>query len=138
MARSIIPSPWPVVLIPRSIDEADLDVDTGNPLLEHGIPTTRWVFSLTQFGRRGSSRAIISAEYLDRVETEIHLGTAEPNLFRPMDDVIIWPELDALGNWVEGTGYAYFVDGRPADQTRSAWPRYTRIFGGLVKLKRVT
>ena len=138
MARSIVPSPWPVLHIARPVQSDDLDPDTGDPLLVPQSPVVRWAMSLTQFGRRGSSRQVISAEYLERTETELHMGTAEPTVYHPMDQVLVFPELDQLGNWVTGTGFAYWVDGRPADQTKGPWPAILKIFGGLVKLRRVT
>jgi hypothetical protein len=51
---------------------------------------------------------------------------------------VLFPELDANGDYVPGSGVAFWVDGLPFDQRLSPWPTLTRVFGGSVRLRRVT
>ena len=135
--QSVIPSPWQVVHIPRYIDTAQED-DHGNyPILEDP-PVVRNVMSITQFGRRGSSREIISPEFLLRTETTIHIAVSDPTIYEPEDLVLLYPELDATGSYVADTGIAYWVDGVPSDERTGPWPGLLAAFGGVVKLRRVT
>jgi hypothetical protein len=138
MAYALIPSPYAVVHIGRPIDTGDVDPDTGNPQLVPQPPVVRMVQSITQFGRRGSSREVIAAEYLERTETELHMSVADPTIYQPMDQIIVNPTLDCDGNWVTGSGFAYWIDGAPADSRKGPWPAYLKQFGGVVKLRRVT
>jgi hypothetical protein len=135
---SFIPAPWPVVHIPRPVETGDTDPDTNNPQLVPQTPVVRMVHTISQFGRRGSSREVIDAEYLERAETEIHVAVPNPDVYNPMDQVILAPQLDTAGDWITGTGVAYWVDGQPSDERQSPWPNLTRAFGGTVRLRRIT
>jgi hypothetical protein len=137
MTGCIVPSPWTVCHIPRYIDTTQED-EHGNPPIIDGEPVLRQAISVTQFGRRGSSREIISTDYLLRTETEVHLVVADPDTYNPEDLVLIDPEVDASGQYVKDTGIAYWVDGFPNDERLGPWADLLSMFGGTVKLRRVT
>lgn len=138
MAVSIIPSPHKIVHIPKEIDSDDIDPATGNPLIVPQAPIVRRAMAIEQFGRRGSSRQVVSGEFLDRTETELHMAVADPTLYNPLDQVFINPTLDCNDNWTVGSGTAYWVDGVGADDRQGPWPAYLKQFGGTVKLRRVS
>jgi hypothetical protein len=134
---SIVPSPWVVCHIARFIDTTTEDEHGNNPIAEKD-PVLRNAMSLTQFGRRGSSREIISPDYLLRTETEVHMVVADPQTYSPEDLVLISPEIDDTGAYVENSGTAYWVDGIPNDERLGPWTDLLSVFGGTVKLRRVT
>jgi hypothetical protein len=136
MTTSIIPSPWTVVHIPRAMTGPP--DDHNNPTKIASPPVIRKVMSVTQFGRRGSSREVISPEYLSRTETTIHISVADPTVYKPEDQVLVWPDFDENGNYVAGSGIAYWVDGVPSDERTGPWPELLAMFGGVVKLRKVT
>jgi hypothetical protein len=135
---SIFPSPYRVVHIARYIDEDQIDPDTGNAAIVADPPVVRKVQSISQFGRRGSSHEVISSEYELRTQTEIHLSVANPEVYAPDDQVLLNAEFTSSGQYVSGTGTAYWVDGNPADSRQGPWPQYLAVFGGVVKLRRIT
>jgi hypothetical protein len=135
---SIIASPWPVVHVPRAIDPNGPLDDHNNPPLVVGTPVMRKVMSITQFGRRGSSREVISPDYLLRTETTIHISVADPTVYDPDDLVYLYPDFDDTGTWVSDSGIAFWVDGVPSDERTGPWPWLLALFGGIVKLRRVT
>lgn len=134
---SIVASPWTVCHIARFIDTTTEDEHGNNPIAEKP-PVLRRAMSLTQFGRRGSTREIISPDYLLRTETEIHMAVADPETYSSEDLVLIEPDIDDAGAYVPDTGTAYWVDGVPNDERLGPWPGLLSMFGGSVKLKRVT
>jgi hypothetical protein len=134
---SIIPSPWTVCHIPRSIDTTTTDEHGNHPIVDEP-PVLRKAMSLTQFGRRGSSREVISPDYLMRAETEVHMAVANPDVYSTEDLVLLNPDIDASGNYVPESGTAYWVDGMPNDERKGPWPALLSMFGGTVKLRRVT
>jgi hypothetical protein len=133
----MIPSPYPVVHLARSVS-TDLDPDTGNPVIATAAPVVRYVQSISQLGRRGSSHEVIGPDTVLRVETEFHLSVADPSVYSTDDQVLLSAELDDDGNYVDGTGTAYWVDGTPSDSRQGPWPQYLKVFGGTVRLRRVT
>ena len=136
---SLIPSPYPVVHVERQISDTDIDPDTGNPVTyDVSPPKVRRAQSISQIGMRGSSRQIFDAEHLKRIDTDLHLGVANPGDYSPGDAVILFPDLDDNGEWVPGSGVQFFVDGLPNAGQFSPWPVFTKAFGGVVRLKRVT
>jgi hypothetical protein len=136
---SIVPSPWTVCHIARVISTNPADEDEhGNYPIQDQPPVLRRAMSITQFGRRGSSREVISTDYLLRTETEVHLVVADPETYHPEDLVLVDPQLDATGNYVPNSGIAYWVDGVPNDERVGPWPFLLSVFGGTVKLRRVT
>lgn len=135
---SLIPSPYDVVHLAHVVSE-EIDPDTGNPLVKELPPVTRKYQSLSQIGRlRGSSKAIHSPEFLDRVETELHMSVADPTIFNNGDDVVLYPELDNDGGWIPATGFRFTVDGMAINSGTSPWPAFTKALGGVVRIKRVT
>lgn len=134
----LIPSPWPVVHIARYLDLATEDEHGNNPLVQEDPPVVRWVYSITQFGRRGSSREIMGPEFAERIESILHMACNDPTVYKASDQVILAPELDTLGNWVPESGVAFWVDGDPSDERTGPWPDLLEWSGGLVKLRRIT
>lgn len=134
--NTYFPSPWTVVHFPRPVDGA---TDShGNAQPDTGDPVVRQAQSVTQFGRRGSSRQIFSTETLGREEVMLHLAVADPTPYHSGDQVILGAELDSDGSYIPGSGMAYVVDGDPSDERQGPWQRYTALFGGEVKLRRTT
>lgn len=136
---SIFPSPWPVVHIARrrSTDPADED-DHGNYPTVTLTPVVRRAMSIIQHGRTGSSKQILSSEYVDRTETTMELTVADTTVYESQDQVLIFPSFNSDGSWQAGSGIAYVVDGVPTDERVGPWPGLLAIFGGNVKLRRVT
>lgn len=135
---SLIPSPYDVIHLPHVV-VAETDRDTGNNLIEELPAIKRRYQSLSQIGRiRGSSKTIHSAEFVDRVDTELHMSTAEPQVFNTGDVVVLYPEFDEDGEWIDGSGYRFVVDGMAIDSGTSPWPLFSKCFGGLVRIRRVT
>lgn len=146
---SIIPSPHRIIHIPRAIETNDVDPATGNPMIADQPAVLRKAMAIVQFGRRGSSRQVMSGEFLDRTETEMHMAVADPTTYKPLDQVIIGPEFNydvdacmapppTAADWVVGSGIAYWVDGDPGDDRVGPWPAYLKQFGGTVKIRRTT
>lgn len=134
----MIPTPYPIGHIARYEDTtADTD-EHGNYPVTADPPVIRWIYSYSQFGRRGSSRTVQGPEFQDRTDTVIHLAVPDPTVFAAGDQILLNPQLDAHGDYVDGTGTAYWVDGDPADEEPSPWPRYTAQTGGVIKTRRVT
>jgi hypothetical protein len=135
---SVIPSPYVICHIKRVMSE-EIDAVTGNNVIVAEAPVVRRAQSISQVGRlRGSSHQVLTAEYLKRIETELHIAVADPHEYSPLDQVLLFPEVDEDGDCVPGTGYAFWVDGLPMDSRQSPWPFCTKAFGGLVRLPRVT
>jgi hypothetical protein len=136
---SVIPSPWPVCHIARRIstDPADEDEHGYYPIVDQP-PVIRFVMSITQFGRRGSTHEVISPEYLLRTETTLLMAVADPTPYQPEDLVLVNPQLDMNGQYVTDTGTAYWMDGVAADERQGPWPDLLAAFGALLRLRRVT
>lgn len=135
---SLIPSPYDVVHLPHVVSD-EIDPDTGNPLIKELSAVPRRVQSLSQIGRiRGSSKTIHGPEFLDRVDTELHMSVADPKVFNTGDDVVLYPEFDENGDWIPGTGYRFVVDGMAVNSGTSPWPLFTKALGGIVRIRRVT
>jgi hypothetical protein len=136
---SIIPSPWPVCHIARrtSTNPADEDDHGTRPPVE-SPPTIRKAMSFLQHGRTGSSQQIMTTEAAQRVETTIAMSVADPETYVNQDQVLLFPEVDGNGDYVPGTGVAYFVDGDSTDERIGPWPALLGVFGGIVRLRRVT
>ena len=126
-----------MVHIARFIDETVTDEHGNSPVVEDP-PVERQVYSITQFGRRGSSREVMGDEFEDRIESVLHMACHDPTLYKASDQVILSPDFDAQGNWVPGSGVAYWVDGDPSDERVGPWAQLLTWSGGLVKIRRVT
>jgi hypothetical protein len=138
MFGSVIPSPYMVCHIAREVSD-QLDLDTGNNIIVEHQPVIRWAQDITQIGRlRGSSKFVLTPEFAKRVDTELHIAVADPETYGPMDQVLLYPEVDVDGDYVAGTGYAFWVDGVSFNAKTSPWPNWTKIFGGMVRIRRVT
>jgi hypothetical protein len=137
--RQLIPTPYSVAHIPRSLNKKGPKDSHGNYQMVPGPPTIRKVQSITQFGRRGSSRALFTTERTGEAEeVTLHIAVPNPEVYANGDQVLIDPQIDPNGNYVAGTGVAYYVDGDPSDERRGPWPQYLQQFGGIVKLRRVS
>jgi hypothetical protein len=133
------PTPYRLAHIRRWEDlNAPVDEHGNAPVVEDP-PVVRRVYSVSQFGRLGiSSREVISAEYAERSDTTLRVAVPDPTVYSAADRVLLWIKLDADGQYVAGTGVAYWVDGVPADDRQSPWPSLTRSMGGILKVRRVT
>jgi hypothetical protein len=135
---SLFAEPYHVCHIPRRVDLTTVDRN-GNHPLRPLPPVPRTCQSLTQFGRRGSSHAIMSIEYAQRVETTIHMACSDVTPYQDQDQVLCFGDWDDTGNYIGGI--AYVVDGEPADDTHGPLGQavYAGLgFGGTVKLRRVS
>jgi hypothetical protein len=133
---SIVPSPYPICHI-RRITSTELDPDTNDPVVVDGPPVIRHAQSLSQLGK-GSSRQIFDVEHLKRIDSEIRLAVAEPSIFAPQDQIILFPEVDQNGDYVAGSGVAFWCDGIALDARQGPFPQLTKMFGGVLALKRIT
>lgn len=137
MASQVIPTPWPVVHVARTLNLDVLDAH-GNPTWVVSDPVVRKVQGIAQLGRYGgSSRLLMDDEHLDTTTAIFHVSVPDPTVYKQSDQVILFPELDDDGNWIGGTGTAYFVDGVPADDRTGPWSRYGRVLGGTLRLRRI-
>lgn len=135
---SIVPQPYTVAHIKRAVS-TEKDPDTGNDVMVDFEPVIRPVQALSQIGRtKASSKQILSAEFAKRVETALHMMVSDPSLYHPMDQVLLFPEVDEDGKYISGSGVAFWVDGMAIDARQSPWPQLTKIFGGIVEIHRVT
>lgn len=141
--RPFTSTPWECVHISRYEDTTQLD-EHGNFVIVDDEPVVRNFYDISQFGRRGSSHLIMGPEFQERAETILHMSVPDPTLYAAGDQIILMAELDANGDYQpetpdgEPNGIAYFVDGDPAEDRMSPWPRLTMQFGGVVKIRRVT
>jgi hypothetical protein len=134
---SLFPSPHKVCHVPRSYAAETLDPDTGNPILMTATPVVRRAQEITQMSK-ASSKDVMSGEFVDRVETTLHMSVDDVGVYSSQDQVIVDAQFDGNGDYVPGTGEAYFVDGNPNDQRGGPWPSLFKVFGGIIILKRVT
>lgn len=133
----LIPTPYTVVHIKRMVSD-QVDPDTGNDVVVALPPVVRKAQSISQIGRlRGSSKMILSPEFVRRVQTDLHIAVPDPNVYSPEDQVILFPELDELGDYVPGTGFAWWIDGLPYSGLTSPWPLFSKALGGMVRIRRV-
>lgn len=132
---SAFPSPYTVCHIPRSYTES-LDPDTGNPILVASAPVIRYAQEISQVSK-GSSKDELGAESVDRVDTTLQMAVEDCTVYDTDDQVIIDPQITD-GAYVAGSGEAYWVDGVPNDQRCGPWPTMFQVFGGVIKLRRVT
>lgn len=132
----LFPEPYTVAHIARS-EDGPVDPDTGNPIQLAQTAVIRKVQAISQVGRiRGSSIDVMSPEFIQRVRTDLHLTVSDPMVYGNMDQVLLFPSLDSEGNYVAGTGIAFWVDGLPMDQSLSPWPTFFKVFGGLIRVRR--
>jgi hypothetical protein len=134
----LIPTPYTVAHISRQLDTQGAKDSHGNYQMEEAAPVLRQVQSINQVGRLGSSRAVFTTETSNREEVTLHMAVPNPEVYASGDQVLIGPVLDVDGNYVPGSGTAYWVNGDPTDDRKGPWPRYLKHFGGVVKLRRVT
>lgn len=134
----VIHSPWTVVHVHRYYDDTQTDPDTGNSPLVSDPPVVRKVVSFTQVGFHGSSHLVLDEGFEDRVETTWRMVSMEPDVYDTNDHVIRDPVLDSNGDYVPGTGDAYWVDGMPTDSRVGPWPRLLKQFGGVVHIRKAT
>ena len=112
VGNSLLPSPYVVVHIRRIISD-QRDPDTGNDVIVALPPVVRKAQAISQIGRlRGSSKEVLSPEFVKRVETELHIAVADPDDYGPDDQVILFPDVDEDGDYVVGTGIAFIYQQR--------------------------
>lgn len=142
--RPFTTTPWQCVHISRWEDTSQPVDEHGNFVVVDDAPVIRNFYDVSQFGRRGSSHLVMGPEFQERTETILHMSVPDPTLYQPGDQIILFAELDANGDYQPETpegqpnGIAYFVDGDPAEDRMSPWPRLTMQFGGVVKIRRIT
>lgn len=133
---SWFPSLYPVAHISRSFSSTEIDPDTGNEILVAATPVIRYAQEIVQSGR-GSSADVISGDFLNRIDERLIMSVDDSTVYQTEDQVIVNPQIDQ-GEYVPGTGVAYWVDGLPNDQRGGPWPHLFDGFGGVVNLRRVT
>lgn len=133
---SIVPSPWTIVHIARTYDT--VRDDHGNLKVLKLDPVVRKAMSIVQKGLFGTSKQIMNIEAAKRVETTLEMAVADPETYAVQDQVLVFPELDVNGDYVAGTGTAYFVEGLPTDDRVGPWRGLLSIFGGVVNIRRIT
>lgn len=131
--RQLIPTPYTVVHISRQLDKTQKDRH-GNYVMAESTPVVRKVQSITV----RNSREVFTSEVANREEALIDMAVPNPDVYKSGDQVLIDAQLSAAGQYVPGSGTAYFVDGEPTDDRKGPWKRYLQQFGGIVKLRRVT
>lgn len=135
----LIPTPYSVIHITQRINMNGPHDRHGNDQYVVGAPVVRKAQSINQYGGLyGSSSQIYNPETFDRDETQLSMAVPNPDVYESGDRVVIWPEFDQDGDYIAGSGYAYFVDGQPTDDRKGPWVRYLKQMGGVVKLRRVT
>ena len=130
-----IPTPFPVLHIPRTVDTTTIDSHGNHPIID-GAPVVRWVRGYHQAGRLGSSSEVISPEFLDRIETSLNMDVPDPQDYHASDGVIIGGAVDDTGNYEGGT--QYWVNGDPTNDFNGPFTKLYAWTGGIVKLRRIT
>jgi len=130
-----IPTPWPVLHTPRTVDTTTTDSHGNHPIID-GTPIVRYVYSYNQEGRLGSSSEVITPEFLDRIETTLDMAVPNPQDYHASDGVILGGTVDGQGNYDGGT--QYWVNGDPTSDFPGPFPRLYKWTGGRVKLRRIT
>lgn len=134
------PSLYPVVHYSRHFSRTETDPDTGNEYVIEGDPVIRYVQEISQMGK-GSSEDVQSGEFENRTVVTLIMSVDDPQNYSSDDRVIINPVIEN-GQYVEGTGTAYWIYGEPNDQRngpfRTTWSKVFEGFGGVIKLRRVT
>lgn len=135
---SFLPEPYTIAHIARAIDTSEINPDTGDPRQVSPAAVLRRVRAIAQEGHRGSSHQIFTAESVKKIETTLTLAVARPEVYAPMDQVRLFPELDENADYISGSGISFWVDGLVRDDRLSPWPSFTRWTGGSIRIKRVT
>jgi hypothetical protein len=119
--RQIMPEPYQLTVYPMQRSPATNTL--GNKTRELAdTPVTRGATSL----RDASTREIINPAFIDRVVTRIHLATLHPQ---------DWADGDRVAIPVMGT---YQVEGDPEMSNQGPLTAINHMFGGMVRLKRVS
>jgi hypothetical protein len=134
--ESVVPSPWTIIHIARRRNGPE--DDHGNKTMVIADPVVRKAMSIQQTLRRASSHEVLGQQYAQRSDTILHIAVADVTPYKDEDQIIIWPEFDGGGEWVRGTGVAYWVDGIPNDERVGPWPNLLAVFGGVMHVRRVT
>lgn len=135
MGRGIIPAPWPILHIARSLDTV-IDAH-GNDKIVDADPVIRYVISIFPAGQYGSgSEEVMSVEYLAENTTELRMTIPGEDLhhYSSGDQVLIGGSV-AGGVFVGGT--AFRIDGKPGTDMMGPWPRFYKAFGGVADIVRV-
>jgi hypothetical protein len=127
---------YPVVHYSRRFSQTQTDPDTGNEYVIESAPVVRYVQEVSQTGR-GSSDDVISGEFEGRTVETLLMSVSDPENYASEDRVIIDPSIED-GEYVAGTGTAYWINGEPNDQRNGPWAKLFNGFGGVVHLRRVT
>lgn len=135
---SVFSTPYKVVHLAHIVSDEE-DPDTGNQIIKEIPPVTRKYMALSQIGRlRGSSKAVHSPEFLERVDTELHMAVPDPAIYNAGDIVVLHPEFDEDCQWIPGTGFKFDVDGMAINSGTSPWPALMKGLGGVVRIRRTT
>ena len=133
--------PTPITIYHQVFNDSSSDtfngISHGNPGESWDAPVARQVQAINEFGRRGSSHEIVSADYFERVETMLEIGVPDVSLYNERDIVILGATgVDGGGNPVGGT--AFHVEGEPSENRRGPLPLLNKMLGGSVRVRRVT
>lgn len=128
--------PTPISIMYQAWTEGDDDAH-GNPSGSLAPAVVRKVQAISQFGRRGSSHEIVDVDYLARVETVLEIGVPDPMIYFEKDVITLGATgVDGDGNPVDGT--AFHVESYPDDNRTGPFPLFNKLFGGAVRVRRVT
>jgi len=109
----------------------------GNPAYALGPTVARKVQAINEFGRRGSSREVVSPDFVNRAETVLEIAVPDATLYHQKDQVIIGATgTDNAGEPVDGL--EFHVEGVPSDNKLGPLPLLNRMIGGVVRVRRVT
>jgi len=127
----IIPEPHVLSHIAREEDVESFDAH-GN----HPVVVSPPVVRRAQCILNPTSAEVMSAEYAERIKTDVDMAVSDPTAYKAGDQVLLYGSIDGDGNYQGGV--AYWVDGDPQNSRLGPWTQYYNPFGGLVHLKRVT
>jgi hypothetical protein len=93
----------------------------------HGNPKGHWVPIARRFNamEQQQTREVVGTNTVATVVTDLVVTVADASLYSDQDQVTI-------------NGKRYRVDGDPGDERMGPLPQYNSMFGGVLRLKRVT
>ena len=128
------PEPYFVGHIMRREDLNTLDSHGNHPTTISPV-VIRKAMSVSTIMTRARTNTILSGEYADRIETTLFMAVKDISPYAGGDQVLCFGTVSG-SDYVDGT--AYWIDGDPMDSRYGPWEKYTKLTGGIIKLRRVT